>query len=233
MRRSIRSTCPMSRPSLVLFDVDGTLVDSQGDIHAAMTCAYEDLGLDAPTREEVKSIVGLSLPVAMEALVPSLSTRERDRMVATYKESYMVLRAKAPIQETSPLFPGIRDVLDWMRSEPWLLLGIATGKSQRGLDKLLAGHELDDFFITRQVADHHPSKPHPSMVLTALSETGVDPDAVVLIGDTTFDMQMGRNAGIKTIGVSWGYHPVDRLAADGIATKVEELPSLVSEILEI
>lgn len=120
-----------------------------------------------------------------------------------------------------------------MRSEPWLLLGIATGKSQRGLDKLLAGHELDDFFITRQVADHHPSKPHPSMVLTALSETGVDPDAVVLIGDTTFDMQMGRNAGIKTIGVSWGYHPVDRLAADRIATKVEVLPSLVSEILEI
>jgi phosphoglycolate phosphatase len=107
----------------------------------------------------------------------------------------------------------MRDVLNALRSQDWTLLGVATGKSKRGLDKLIEGHSLNGYFVTQQVADFHPSKPHPSMVLAALSDTGVDPDDAVIIGDTAFDIEMGRAAGIRTIGVNWGYHSVDRLAA--------------------
>ncbi len=223
----------MRRPGLVLFDVDGTLVDSQGDIHAAMSHAFSALDLAPPSRVDVLSIVGLSLPEAVERLIPSISAEDRDRMVTVYKESYMTLRAQAPIEQTSPMFDGMRQVLDHFRTHPWLLLGVATGKSARGLDKLTQGHGISDYFVTRQVADHHPSKPHPSMIMTALAETGVDSADAVIIGDTTFDMEMGRNAGIKTIGVSWGYHPVERLCADRVARSVADIPRLVAEVLEI
>jgi len=108
-------------------------------------------------------------------------------------------------------------------------LGVATGKSQRGLDALIAAHDLD-CFVTRQVADHHPSKPHPSMVLTALAETGVDARHAVMIGDTSFDMDMGRAAGVTTIAVDWGYHPSERLQADHMIGSFTELEPLLEKI---
>lgn len=222
----------MSKLRLVLFDVDGTLVDSQADILSSMAAAFGAEGLVVPSREDVLSIVGLSLPVAMERLLPSVDEVQRDRMVETYKDAYVSLRQAAPVEQTSPLYPGIRDVLDGLRADPWTVLGVATGKSLRGLTKLIEGHGLEQYFTTRQVADHHPSKPHPSMVLTALSETGVAARDSVLIGDTSYDMDMGRAAGVKTIGVGWGYHPADRLQADAVARTAAELPDLIAQVLE-
>ncbi|MFD1511135.1 HAD-IA family hydrolase [Lacimonas salitolerans] len=195
---------------LILFDVDGTLVDSQGDIVASMTVAFDAVGHPVPDRATVLGIVGLSLDVAMARLAPELDAPAQGRMVAAYKDSYVALRATKGAA-SSPLYPGAAQVLRALAGRDDVLIGVATGKSRRGLDALLDSHGLRGVFVTEQVADHHPSKPHPSMVLTAMDETGVDPRDTVVVGDTVFDMQMARAAGAHGIGVAWGYHPVDAL----------------------
>jgi phosphoglycolate phosphatase len=219
----------MSAPlRLVLFDVDGTLADSQAAITGAMSAAFATVDLPAPSRDAVLSIVGLSLPQAMAQLAPEAGTTAQAALVDGYKHAYMSARQAAGAGH-SPLFPGAREALDALHAVPEYLLGVATGKSQRGLDALIAAHDLD-CFVTRQVADHHPSKPHPSMVLTALAETGVDARHAVMIGDTSFDMDMGRAAGVTTIAVDWGYHPAERLQADHMIGSFTELEPLLEKI---
>ncbi|MCP4207148.1 MAG: HAD-IA family hydrolase [Shimia sp.] len=201
------------RLKLVIFDVDGTLVDSQGLIIEAMNLAFEGEGLTPPSREETLSIVGLSLDVAMFKLMPEADAALRARLVKGYKQGYMQRRAESGVAQSSPFFAGARDVLERLRTQEDVLLGVATGKSRRGLDKLIEGHALDGFFVTTQVADDHPSKPHPSMITTALAETGVDSRDAVMIGDTSYDMEMAAAAGVAGIGVGWGYHARDALSA--------------------
>ncbi|MEL7280666.1 MAG: HAD-IA family hydrolase [Pseudomonadota bacterium] len=196
---------------LVIFDVDGTLVDSQADIIAAMSAAFGKAGHPAPSRADILGIVGLSLEIAIPKLAPGLDSATQSQMVDWYKDAYVELRAKVGAAQSSPLYPHVRATLDALHAQPETLLGVATGKSRRGLDKLLEGHALQALFVTQQVSDHHPSKPHPSMLHAALSDTGVAAQNAVMIGDTTFDMQMARAAGIAFIGVSWGYHPPSAL----------------------
>lgn len=213
---------------LILFDVDGTLVDSQGTIVACMNEAFEREGLLPPSHAAILSIVGLSLPQALAQLAPEQSAQAQGALVEGYKQAYMAARKREGAAH-SPLYPGAREVLDTLHAVPEYILGVATGKSQRGLDALIEGHDLG-MFVTRQVADHHPSKPHPSMILTAMSETGIPPADTVMIGDTTFDMEMGRAAGVKTIGVDWGYHPAAHLRADHMLSDYRALPDLLRRI---
>lgn len=224
----------MSDLRLILFDVDGTLVDSQGDIVASMTRAFAGEGLEPPAREAVLAIVGLSLDVAMPKLAPGLDAPAYGRMVEGYKTAYMALRAAQGSQKSSPLYPHARDVLDRLAGVDHYLLGVATGKSRRGLDALLAGHGMQHLFLTQQVADHHPSKPHPAMVLAALAETGVAPENAVMIGDTSFDMQMARAAGVRSLGVGWGYHRAEDLAphADRVIHDFRDLPVAIENLWE-
>ncbi|SNS91979.1 HAD-IA family hydrolase [Tropicimonas sediminicola] len=220
---------------LVIFDVDGTLVDSQAHIVAAMDAAYGGLGMQPPPRETVLSIVGLSLPVAMAQLSPELDTEAQEALVEGYKNSFSSLRSTGAPEQMSPLYPGAREVIDALLARDDVLVGIATGKSRRGLDHLLAAHGLTGAFVTEQVADHHPSKPHPSMVLTALAETGVEARDAVMIGDTSFDMEMGRAARVRTLGVSWGYHPTEtltRAGAGAIVDRYADLPAAIERIWE-
>jgi phosphoglycolate phosphatase len=189
---------------LIVFDVDGTLVDSQADILAAMGAAFAAVGVDAPSREEILGIVGLSLDVAVARLAPQA---DHARMVEAYKDAYATLRSRTGAAQSSPLYPGARALLDRLLGEPETLLGVATGKSKRGLDKLVEAHGLEHFFVTRQVADFHPSKPHPSMLQQAMAEAGCAAAQTAMIGDTSFDMQMAQAAGVHGIGVTWGYHP--------------------------
>lgn len=213
---------------LVIFDVDGTLVDSQGDIVAAMTHAFERAGAPAPERAAILSIVGLSLPQAIPRLAPDLDAQLHHSMVEWYKEAYMQLRALVSTADSSPLYPHTRETLEVLNARPETLLGVATGKSRRGLDKLLDGHDLRAHFVTQQVSDHHPSKPHPAMILTALAETGVAAENAVMIGDTTFDMDMAQAAGVPFVGVNWGYHPVTSLTgAVAILQDFRDLPGLL------
>lgn len=213
---------------LILFDVDGTLADSQNAISSAMSQAFEGQGLPVPPRQAVLSIVGLSLPLAMERLAPDVGLAVQAELVAGYKQAYMAQRLQAGAGH-SPLFPGAAECLEALHAVPEYLLGVATGKSQRGLDALIAAHGLE-CFVTRQVADHHPSKPHPSMVLTALEETGVAAQDAVMIGDTSFDIDMGRAAGVHTIAVDWGYHPASGLGADHVISSFGQLPALLQQI---
>ncbi|MEP1199100.1 HAD-IA family hydrolase [Tateyamaria sp.] len=214
---------------LVIFDVDGTLVDSQGDIVASMTAAFGDVGLAVPARAEILSIVGLSLDVAMAELAPEADT---ERMVRSYKDTYAHLRATKGAA-SSPLYPGARDALDHFAGRDDVLLGVATGKSKRGLDSLIAAHGLEGMFVTRQVADFHPSKPHPSMIHAALDETGIEASGAVMVGDTRFDMDMATNAGVAAIGVAWGYHPRTELgAAHQVVDSFADLPAAIEKVLE-
>jgi phosphoglycolate phosphatase len=201
----------MSDLRLVIFDVDGTLVDSQADIVGAMGFAFEAVNEPVPARSDILSIVGLSLDVAMQRLAPDLGDDAHQCMVQAYKDGYVTLRAKVGAAQSSPLYPGAMEALQALHAQPEVLLGVATGKSRRGLDKLIEAHNLGGYFVTQQVADTHPSKPHPSMIWAAMQETGLDTDHTVMVGDTTFDMEMARAAGVPFVGVSWGYHAPSKL----------------------
>jgi len=152
-------------------------------------------------------------------------------MVEAYKEAYTKQRQSKGAAVSSPLYPGALEALDTLNRQDETLIGVATGKSRRGLDHLLEAHDLARFFVTQQVADHHPSKPHPSMLLTAMVETGIDPQNCVMIGDTRFDLEMARSAGVAFVGVPWGYHPAEQLSgAHAIIDRFDELPLVLDDI---
>jgi len=213
---------------LAIFDCDGTLVDSQANIHAAMISCFTAAGLVAPDRTAVRRIVGLSLPEAMRALLPAEGEARHQALAEGYKLSFRQMRERGEVEEQ--LYEGIPAVLERMEADGWLL-GVATGKSDRGLRHVLEYHGLERRFVTLQTADRHPSKPHPSMIEAAMAEAGVEAAQTVMIGDTSYDILMARNAGVRAIGVAWGYHePAELLAegADVVALHPSELPLLCS-----
>ena len=211
---------------LALFDCDGTLVDSLGAIRTAMDAAFAEAGL-TPPGERVREVIGLSLGGVLAGLAPDADEATMERLVSAYRARYRANREAGAVAE--PLYPGMAALLERLAAAGWTL-GIATGKSRRGLDALLAHHGLADRFVTLQTADIHPSKPHPAMALAALAEAGVEAGDAVLVGDTEFDMALAVNAGVRAIGVGWGYHAVDRLTAAGaerVVTDAGELERLL------
>ena len=216
---------------LVIFDVDGTLVDSQEMIFAAFSFAYEGLGLPIPPRDKALGFVGRSLELIFPELSPELDAGTHSALAQGYRDAYFHLRQKGGSNATSPFFPGARHALDALKAQDWTVLAVATGKSKRGLDKLIEGYGLEGYFVSQQTADHHPSKPHPAMVQACLAETGIAPGRAVMIGDTSYDLDMGLAAGVKTIGVSWGYHPVEDLNADRIITTYDALLGTIDDLI--
>lgn len=198
---------------LVVFDVDGTLVDSQHAIVAAMGAAYGEQGLAAPARDSVLATVGLSVREAVTALGAGRDGHPVEAIAAAFKASFKRLKAETPLAD--PLYPGAREVILALAARDDVLLGVATGNSRRGVERFLDAFELRGVFATTQSADDAPSKPHPAMMLQACAEAGVAPEESVMIGDTTYDMAMARAARARAIGVSWGYHPAERLRAAG------------------
>ncbi len=197
---------------LALFDCDGTLVDSQFLITESMTAAFAAHGLGAPDPAALRRLVGLPLLRAVALLRPDLDPDRRAGVAERYREAFADLRRRG--EPAEPLFPGIRDALDALEAAG-VLLGVATGKSRRGLDAVLEHHGLTSRFVTLQTADIGPGKPHPEMVLRALAETGAAAADTVVIGDTVYDIQMARNARVASVGVSWGYHAVAELEEAG------------------
>lgn len=214
-------------PRLAIFDCDGTLVDGQAGIVNAMDAAFAQLGLPAPDKHQVRRIVGLSLPQAIRLLAPDASEDQRQAVDAAYREAFRAAREAGSLVE--PLYDGMADLIEALAGEGWLL-GMATGKSQRGLDHCLAMHGLSQHFVTLQTADHHPSKPNPSMIETALAETGADRANTVMIGDTAFDIAMAVNADVRAVGVDWGYHTAQELREAG-AEAVARNPAHLKELL--
>ncbi len=217
---------------LVIFDVDGTLVDSQASILASMRHAFEAAGLPVPSREAALGIVGLSLPEAMAVLAPEQSLAVRMKLTEDYKRGPAAHREDGAAVNAAPLFPGARDAIARLDNAGFLL-SAATGKSRRGLDRFLTTHDLARLFFGTQTADDAPSKPHPQMVLNCLAATGVAPENAIMVGDTEFDMEMGRAAGCHTVGVAWGYHPLDRVHRGGAHYVIEHFDRLDDVINEI
>ena len=197
---------------LALFDCDGTLVDSQHNICAAMEACFAAAGLAPPPRERTRAVVGLSLIEAMRAMVPDAEPAFHAELAEAYKRAFQAMRANGLAEE--PLYAGVAELLDALEAEGWLL-GMATGKSDRGVALCLEHHGLGDRFVTVQTADRHPSKPHPSMAGQAMADAGAAPDSTMVIGDTRYDMAMARAAGARAIGALWGYHPHDELVRAG------------------
>jgi phosphoglycolate phosphatase len=212
---------------LAIFDVDGTLVDSQATIVGCMQAAFAAEGLPAPTPEAVRRIVGLTLPIATAELLGEPDPARAGRLAERYKEAFFAARARPDFEE--PLFPGAREVLDRLLAEGWLL-GVATGKAMRGLQAVLERHGLEGRFATLQTADLHPSKPHPAMLEAALAATGCRPEAAFMVGDTTFDILMARAAGVAPIGVAWGNHPPDELEAAGAVRVLGHFLELIDHV---
>ncbi|MDP3905811.1 HAD-IA family hydrolase [Novosphingobium sp.] len=212
---------------LAVFDCDGTLVDGQGGVCASMDAAFAAVGLAAPDHHQVRRIVGLSLPQAIRLLAPDVTEAVRVEVDRAYREIFRAAREAGQLAE--PLFPGIRDCLDGLRAGGWTL-GVATGKSDRGLEHCLATHGITGHFVTLQTADRHPSKPHPAMLEAALTDAGADAAQAVMIGDTQYDIVMAVNAGVRAIGVDWGYHTPYELLDSGAETVVQS-PAELLELL--
>jgi len=216
------------RLRLAVFDCDGTLVDSQHVIIASMNAAFASEKLAPPDAEAVRRLVGLPLAEIVARLARAEDAASHGRLVDAYRESFFALRQRPEHYE--PLFEGCLDALATIEGAGWLL-GIATGKTRRGLDAVLERHGLGARFVTLQTGDLGPGKPHPAMLERALAETGVVAADCVMIGDTTFDMEMARSAGVAAIAVAWGYHSLSELLAAGAAAHAEsfaELPDLLA-----
>ena len=220
----------MSHLRLAVFDVDGTLIDSQHNIISAMNAAWGRVGLGLPRAEDVRSIIGLSLVEACAVLLPWASNATHRATAEAYKEAFRALHLLPDTQE--PLFPGVIEALDELEEAGWLL-GIATGKSRRGVQSMLDDHGLEGRFVTIQTADNNPSKPNPGMLLRAAAETGCDPAHMVMIGDTAYDMAMAAAAKTAAIGVSWGYQTMNELHAAGARMVIDSFDNLAEIMAQL
>lgn len=210
----------------VIFDCDGTLVDSGATIHRALGLAFADHGLTLPPREQAQKVIGLSLVEAMAALAPEQDDHRHRLLADTYKQAFVTLRGQQQVEE--PLFDGILPLLDVLEERGWLL-AVATGKSDRGLRHCLTSHGIHARFLSLQTADRHPSKPHPSMALTAMADCGASPERTIVVGDTGWDMAMARAGGCHAVGALWGYHDAAELRQAG----AHALASSPGEVLDL
>ncbi|MBF0588429.1 MAG: HAD-IA family hydrolase [Magnetococcales bacterium] len=224
----------IARFDTVIFDCDGTLVDSHSGITSSMCMAFEAMAprhsafARPPTGGEVSGIIGLSLEQAISTLVPELPREIILEAVAAYKEAFRTLGDAGRLGDG--LYPGVRETLEALR-DGGVNLTVATGKSRMGLGRTLRDHDLGDFFTILKTSDCAPSKPHPGMVLQTLDETGCDPVRCLMVGDTDFDMEMARGAGVKRCAVTFGYHSRERLARAKPDYWVDAMPELVQIVL--
>ncbi len=215
---------------LAILDCDGTLVDGAASICLAMEECFADAALPAPPRAATRRVVGLSLTEAMRLLHPAGSDTSHDALAASYRRVFQRLRAAGMAPD--PLYEGMAEAIATLIDDGWML-GVATGKSDRGLAYALDHHRLGQHFVTLQTADRHPSKPHPSMVEAAMAEAGATPASTAMIGDTSYDMAMAKAAGVFAVGVTWGYHDRAELIAEGadrIADRPADIPALLKDL---
>ncbi len=216
---------------LAVFDVDGTLVDSVALLVETITVSFTALGQAVPEEALMRSISGLNLERAISILAPGADAERLAALAAEYRREYLA-RATAEMRE--PLFPGTEAALATLAARDDMLMAVATGKALRGANRILQAHAIDTYFTSVQTPDHNPSKPHPDMIFAAMKTAGSDSAGTVMIGDTNHDMEMARAAGVRAIGVSWGYHlPADLLkaGADIIIDDYNDLPGAIDTLL--
>jgi phosphoglycolate phosphatase len=216
---------------LAIFDVDGTLMDSQAMIVASLTRAFTAENLPMPSRPEMLGIVGLSLVKAMSVLRPEDEPERHERLALAYKHAFWSYRTEKSFPEAP--FEGALDVLRRLHARDDVLIGIATGKSQRGVRHIIDQFGLEGIFATIQTSDDAPSKPHPEMILKAMREVGAHAADTVMIGDAVFDIEMAYAAGVRPIAVSWGFQPRPALEAvkpHAIVNDFKELEEMLTAL---
>lgn len=191
---------------LIIFDWDGTLMDSAARIVSCMQAAAEASQLPIPSDEAVRDIIGLAMPQVMQRLFPQ-APQLHEVFFAHYRRQFINAD-----QTPSPLFASIPQLLERLAAEDYLL-AVATGKSRAGLQRALQGTATEQYFVTSRCADEAHSKPHPQMLLDILDQLGVEPQRALMVGDTEYDMVMAHNAGVAAVAVSYGAHDVARLHA--------------------
>lgn len=212
---------------LALFDCDGTLVDSFAAIHEAMLATCTECGVTAPSPEAHRAAMGITLRLQMPRFFPDLDDNRHQEMADSF------FRHFRGANRVEPLYTGAREALADLGSVGWLL-GVATAKSGIGLRKNLDDHGLHRHFLTLQTIDTNPAKPNPDMVLKAMAALGVDAANTVMIGDSVYDMEMARHAGVIPLGVAWGYHDAKALITAGaraVATDFAALPALLADLV--
>lgn len=210
---------------LLVFDWDGTLADSESRIVAAAQSAIDTLGLPSRSHEQVRAIIGLAMSEACRALFPDMQKGQQGRFIACYREYYL-RNTGHPV----PLFPGAEATLRGLADRRYHL-AVATGKGRRGLDRDIASHNLGALFSATRCADDAPSKPHPQMLVDIMGELAVAGAQTLMIGDTAYDMEMARNAGVACVAVGTGVHDRQRLLEfDPLALldSIAELPDWLS-----
>jgi phosphoglycolate phosphatase len=208
---------------LVVFDCDGTIVDSKKAILELMSATFEMYDLDVPDKKNILRGVGLELSVGIKRLLSDDCEVEIEALCNAYRHLARDYRENGEHQD--PLYPNADNIIRALDQSNWLL-GIATGKARVGLDHVLNLHGISDLFITKQTSDTAAGKPNPEMLQNAMADTGVERDLVFMVGDTTFDINMAKNAGAKAIGVSWGYHETEELLGAGADLVVDSYDEL-------
>lgn len=213
---------------LIIFDLDGTLIDSEAIILGAQYEAFARCGRVHPGREAGLGIVGLTLDIALARLA-GLETPD-DALTESYREVFgeMRLRAQSDPSLDEPLYPGVAETLRRLKTIAGLKLGIATGKSRKGAEFIVERHGWQNLFDVVQSADDAPSKPHPGMISNAMAAVGATPDQTAMVGDSSFDIEMAVRAGVIPVAVSWGFQPVETLVALGarhVLSRMEDLPA--------
>ena len=209
---------------LIVFDWDGTLMDSESQIVACLRAAMRDLGLEPLADDVLRNVIGLGLREAIDTLVPGQDMVFHDAFIGHYRNHWFA-------SESSRLFDGVREVLDICRQQDFLL-GVATGKSRRGLDRMLGETGLEHCFDATRCADEAPSKPHPQMLVDIMQQLDVRPGQTIMVGDTEYDMEMATNAGAGKVAVTTGVHTPERLAQHApmvTLQKLAEMPIWMAE----
>lgn len=208
---------------LAVFDVDGTLVDSRASIFRAAVEAAHRINIEPPTYDQVRSIVGLSLFEALQAMRPDLDPETIAAYTREFQQAFVTFHAEPDFTEA--LYAGAQDTLIRLKNDNWLI-GMATGNSRRGVTRIIERNGWAGLFDATFCADDGPSKPHPHMLQCNMKAVGVGPAQTVMIGDATHDIRMARAAGVQGVGVSWGFHTVDELTEAGAADIVHDFDAL-------
>lgn len=216
------------RYRLVVFDWDGTLMDSAPRIVACMQGAARELGWPVPSQAAIRDIIGLGLPEAIDALYPDAGPSARERLRQAY-----ALEFRAADASPSPFFPGVIEGLNRLRRHPGCRLVVATGKSRRGLDRSLAHMDGQRWFADSRTADLTRSKPHPQMLVELLETSGVAISEAVMIGDTEYDMEMARAIGMDRLAVTYGVHDRRRLERSHPLLVADDFSAIVDWLLDI
>ena len=220
----------IKKPKLVIMDLDGTLVDSQEFIISATTVAFRDEGLKVPKRENILSIIGLSLAEAFRVLNKDLNEKQIKKLISEFKKCYNTFNQE---QLISPLYENAKNFLENLKRNEEIILAIATGKGLKGLLQILKAHNLEAFFSKLQTSDFYPSKPDPTMLVSLMKTLKIKTEDAVMVGDTDFDISMAHRAGIKSIGVLWGYHSISRIKLMKPTAIVENFADLEQKINEL